>query len=139
MRTIVAMMAALAMAQNANAEIRDDGWVKITEARDKTRVYIKPQSIKDLPAKMMRNFPVREAWIEKNYQFVKGTIERRVLTLEHFDCSGQRYTPIYLIKYRADGEAITNMSFSDYESDYRPVVPGTIWESVIEVVCGLSQ
>jgi hypothetical protein len=60
---------------------------------------------------------------------------RETKTRYRIDCFNQTLTMLIWIDYKADGTVIQSHMLNTYEQEARPAVPGSLGESLVQLVC----
>ena len=111
-------------------------WTPVASSTDKTWVFMKRDSLRDLPPKTGRDFAVRQVWVGFDFTAVKSEKDRKSLRLYQYDCIGQRVLIVSATNYSPSGKVVSKFSeIDDYDFKYDPVVPESVGASILAAVC----
>lgn len=118
------------------AERWSSDWAPVASGADKTWVFMKRSSLRDLPSKTHRDFGVRQVWIGFDFTAVRSEKDRKSLQLHQYDCIGQRVLIVSTTNYAPSGKVSSSYNETDdYEFKYDPVVPDSIGSQILTAVC----
>lgn len=104
-------------------------WVYVTASRDFAFYYYDSDTIQ-------RSGNQVTAWEKTDYSRDKTVKEREKMTRYRYDCAERTRMFLSSTVYYPDG---TNESFTwKYEQNFRPMVPNTIGEAMLEAVCAAT-
>lgn len=62
------------------------------------------------------------------------------MSQEEYDCKGLRQRDLYVVDYDGTGKSIYSVNYeADGSSKWRAVVPGSVAEYILNVVCQLKE
>lgn len=114
-------------------------WVPLEISKNGQWFLIKDNYEIDLPAKVGRNFAVKQRWFAFDYADVKTETANRELILVNLSCSDRRMMIVSSISYSQSGAAIKSFhDKDDYDFNYSPSVPDSYGNAMIDSGCGFT-
>jgi hypothetical protein len=103
-------------------------WQYVDKGSDGSVLYVDNASI-------VRSRNRGQAWVEFDYSKVKSVRHRSSKELWKFNCVARTSFTASWVDYAVNGSVIRSRSPIETEYDYKPVVPDSLGETVMELVC----
>lgn len=104
-------------------------WQLVTSATDGRVVSVDMNSLR-------KSGDSAQIWTQTDYSKVKNIKARLSKELWKFNCSAQTTFTASWIDYAPDGSVIKSHTPIETSYGYAPVAPGTVGETVMNLVCG---
>lgn len=125
-----------AVSDGAAAQGWSADWKIIGVAEDRTEVLVRPESVRELPPSVDRQFTVRQVWAGFDHTAASGIDAGRKIILFQYDCTSRRMLIAAATDYAANGQIIARNAVPDDRAEaYQPVEPETLGETIMATAC----
>ncbi|MDJ0275202.1 hypothetical protein QLH51_00085 [Sphingomonas sp. 2R-10] len=127
----IVVVGVLAMHCLISAPASATSWTKATSGTDGSIWYIDTDTIKRATGTLDRD--AIKVWVKTDYSAVRNEPAREAKALIFINCNEEQAKTTTLVKYRADGSILVDLSPS--YSSYKPIIPETVMHGIMLAAC----
>jgi hypothetical protein len=122
-----AVFSALCLAALPVAPVYAANWVYVVTSAKNTDYYYDADTLQ-------RSGDQVTVWLRLDHSRDKTKKQRESKDWYRYNCVKRTFTLLYTVNYYPDGKSVS-FSYDTYEQRVNPVVPGSLAEDLLEVIC----